>query len=348
MADNFLDTMRTQSKMRRGKKCPFMKKSQLKETRNIFGLKKSNQPSRSKKEFNKYMNLICDDAFYMNELPNQENDDGDYMFNRYFRYAAKKSTRDNKLQLKSFFTEAQSHMFSVHLNNIKYEFLKTNENVSKEDAFKLENNQKNGTLLQKFIEAGTIDDVKIIWNCLKPSLVEYATSEPGYWVIRKLLKKCADTERTQILECILDNWSTITDKPFGNYLIQYILDVRRFIDKSIIIDKIFEECSNFVISTKLKWDLLNKCVSNAAESQLQVLIGAILMPISEKTLVLHRLCRDKYGNYFVSHLLNVLKGEQLKLLIAKILGRKKSLKNDIYGRYVITKIKGLKNDVLIN
>ena len=204
------------------------------------------------------------------------------------------------------------------------------------------NNRQNSILIQKLIETGSFEDLTIILNCLKPKLVECALDEHGYWVIRKLFEKLDETKRFSIIEIILENFLNLIDHIYGHHLIQFILENGNPKERSLIIQKIFGLLPIVIAqNNKLRSDILKKCTSKAIlnNDDMKIIIDATVKPVSERNLMIHRMAKEKYGNYVVSHMIDVLDGEKKDYLISKILIRKKILKKDEFGRYVIKKIK---------
>jgi hypothetical protein len=68
-------------------------------------------------------------------------------------------------------------------------------------------------------------DNQIIYNAVCNNCVEVATHRHGCCVLQRCIDHAVDNQRTQLVAEIVRHALTLVQDPFGNYVVQYVLDL---------------------------------------------------------------------------------------------------------------------------
>ena len=119
---------------------------------------------------------------------------------------------------------------------------------------------------------------------------------------------------------------------FGNYVVQYVLDL----DFQIVrVDLIKEFCGHIAsLSTqKFSSNVIEKCLEVATPAVQNLIIEEIMQAAT-----LSLLLQDPYGNYVIQTALNIARPDQYRKLVEEIKPRLPALRNTPYGKRIQNKI----------
>ena len=129
------------------------------------------------------------------------------------------------------------------------------------------------------------------------------------------------------------------------YTLESVLCRGTIDQRTLMLDLISNKLSLLTTSpfNQNKNNILKKYVFYGDRNHIELLLEFLSTPFNDKYLVMHRMAKDKYANYVIQYLLEAIDDKsQTEYLIANLLLKKKRLKNNEFGRYVITKIKSMK------
>ncbi|KAJ8529047.1 hypothetical protein K7X08_035882 [Anisodus acutangulus] len=159
-----------------------------------------------------------------------------------------------------------------------------------------------------------------ITNC-----VELATDRHGCCVLQKCLSQSDGGQRHRLIYEITSNALVLSQDPFGNYVVQYIFDIRLPWATSNIFDQLQGKFSDLSMQ-KYSSNVVEKCLKHADEERSSYIIEELLSDPR-----LDQIMQDPYGNYVI----------QAALIISKVvlMGRRSShaivLKNKLQMDRVI-------------
>ena len=203
---------------------------------------------------------------------------------------------------------------------------------------------KNGNhVIQKLIERLKEEEFNKIFDVINENLIKFAKEQYGCYIIQSLLKKCNKQLRDKILKKIFENSNELINNDYGNYIFSFILENNMITNNEFYIlenikKNIFEWGRN-----KYAVHVIEKVLDSGSQEQKRSIIEEIISLDDKNKNTLLILAKDKYGNFLVQKLLETCDGKNRKIIIDKIISNKKIFENDPYAKYVLKKIKELKN-----
>ncbi|KAG6895519.1 hypothetical protein C0992_000863 [Termitomyces sp. T32_za158] len=159
-----------------------------------------------------------------------------------------------------------------------------------------------------------------------------ATHRHGCCVLQRCIDHASDHQRVQLVTEITYHALTLVQDPYGNYVVQYILDLNdnRFSD-AVIRQFIGNVCALSV--QKFSSNVIEKCIRVAEHNTRKVLIDELLNRTR-----LEKLLRDSYGNYCVQTALDYAEPGQRALLVDGIRPILPLIRNTPYGKRIQNKL----------
>ncbi|WWC66536.1 uncharacterized protein I206_100439 [Kwoniella pini CBS 10737] len=187
-------------------------------------------------------------------------------------------------------------------------------------------------VIQKCLNKLIPEDNQFIYNAIAANLIEVATHRHGCCVLQRSIDHASPAQRMQLVTEIIFNSLYLVQDPFGNYVIQYILDLNdaRF-SEPLIRTFIGNVCSLSV--QKFSSNVVEKCVRVADPEVRKGLVGECLNRSR-----LEKLLRDSYGNYVIQTVLDYCDIGQRMLLVELIRPILPSIRNTPYGKRIQSKL----------
>ncbi|WVO17817.1 hypothetical protein L204_105515 [Cryptococcus depauperatus] len=187
-------------------------------------------------------------------------------------------------------------------------------------------------VIQKCLNKLIPEDNQFIYNAIAANLIEVATHRHGCCVLQRSIDHASPAQRLQLVTEIIFNSLYLVQDPFGNYVIQYILDLNdaRF-SEPLIRTFIGNVCSLSV--QKFSSNVVEKCIRVADPEIRKVLVGEVLNRSR-----LEKLLRDSYGNYVIQTILDYCEIGQRMVLVECIRPILPSIRNTPYGKRIQSKL----------
>jgi len=210
------------------------------------------------------------------------------------------------------------------------------------DFINLANNKNSSIILLKILESDDELSKMAIFNEICLNFAECVKNQYGCFVIRKIFEINTPFERKSLLNIVSLNLKDLIDDKYGYYLINTIFEHGLDQEKRLIADSICDKMSLFLTPpfNRNRCNLLKAYVLHGDGNHVKFLLNFLEISFNHQYLIMHQMARDKYGNYVLQYMLDVIEDKsQKEFLISNILKKKKKLKNNKFARYVITKIK---------
>ncbi|KAL1407712.1 hypothetical protein Q8F55_007145 [Vanrija albida] len=187
-------------------------------------------------------------------------------------------------------------------------------------------------VIQKCLNKLIPEDNQFIYNAIAQNLIEVATHRHGCCVLQRSIDHASPAQRLQLVTEIIFNSLYLVQDPFGNYVIQYILDLNdaRF-SEPLIRTFIGNVCSLSV--QKFSSNVVEKCIRVADPEIRKVLVSEVLNRSR-----LEKLLRDSYGNYVIQTILDYCEIGQRMVLVECIRPILPSIRNTPYGKRIQSKL----------
>ncbi|KAF8604976.1 ARM repeat-containing protein, partial [Ceratobasidium sp. AG-I] len=187
-------------------------------------------------------------------------------------------------------------------------------------------------VVQKCLNRLIPEDNQFIYNAVAAHCVEVATHRHGCCVLQRCIDHASDSQRIQLVTEITFNALTLVQDPYGNYVVQYILDLNdnRFSD-AVIRQFVGNVCALSV--QKFSSNVIEKCIRVAEHNTRKMLIEELLNRSR-----LEKLLRDSFGNYCVQTALDYAEPTQRMLLVEGIRPILPLIRNTPYGKRIQSKL----------
>ncbi|KAF8167867.1 pumilio-family RNA binding protein [Crassisporium funariophilum] len=187
-------------------------------------------------------------------------------------------------------------------------------------------------VIQKCLNKLAPEDNQFIYNAVAANCVEVATHRHGCCVLQRCIDHASELQRVQLVTEITYNALTLVQDPYGNYVVQYILDLNenRFSD-GVIRQFAGNVCALSV--QKFSSNVIEKCIRVAEHNTRKMLIEELLNRSR-----LEKLLRDSYGNYCVQTALDYADPAQRALLVEGIRPVLPLIRNTPYGKRIQNKL----------
>ncbi|GHJ83619.1 hypothetical protein NliqN6_0021 [Naganishia liquefaciens] len=187
-------------------------------------------------------------------------------------------------------------------------------------------------VIQKCLNRLIPEDNQFIYNAVAAHCVEVATHRHGCCVLQRCIDHAADSQRVQLVTEITYHALTLVQDPFGNYVVQYVLDLNdvRF-SEPLIRQFVGNVC---VLSVqKFSSNVIEKCIRVADPELRKILVGELLNRSR-----LEKLLRDSFANYVVQTALDYAEPSQRMLLVECIRPILPMIRNTPYGKRIQSKL----------
>ncbi|KAH7104735.1 ARM repeat-containing protein [Auriculariales sp. MPI-PUGE-AT-0066] len=187
-------------------------------------------------------------------------------------------------------------------------------------------------VIQKCLNKLAPEDNQFIYNAVAQNCVEVATHRHGCCVLQRCIDHASDSQRVQLVQEITYNALTLVQDPYGNYVVQYILDLNdnRFSD-GVIRQFGGNVCALSV--QKFSSNVIEKCIRVAEPHTRKSLIDELLNRNR-----MEKLLRDSFGNYCVQTALDYADPNQRAALVDGIRPILPMIRNTPYGKRIQSKL----------
>lgn len=191
-------------------------------------------------------------------------------------------------------------------------------------------------VVQKCLQKLKAEENQFIFNALAKYCVEVATHRHGCCVLQRCLDYGTNEQKNQLSLKVAENTTSLSFDPFGNYVVQYVLDCCN----DYCIEIILSHLKTNMISLSL-----HKSGSNVIEKSLRTerLTSSLISVLLQNTDRFAEMLNDAYGNYVLQTSLDVSKSRDFEILSDAISPLLPRVKNTPHGRKIMFKILNLNN-----
>jgi pumilio RNA-binding family len=173
-----------------------------------------------------------------------------------------------------------------------------------------------------------------VYDAAERHCVEIATHRHGCCVLQRCVDHADATQRRALVEAIAGSSLALAQDPFGNYVVQYVLDLDLPWCNAQVMARLagtYAELS----TQKFSSNVVEKCLKRSADRfELETHRDAVVREIMNSPL-LDRLLMDPYGNYVVQSSLSVTHGALRNELVERIKPHLPLIKNSPFGKRIL-------------
>ena len=254
----------------------------------------------------------------------------------------------NKTLITSFFAKIQNELFKISVNSYgtrvfqkalekldesNYENFETEElntiihNLIEKHLFPLCFDKNGNHVFQKIIRLFPKTKNDFIYNQLNQSAIEICKLKQGATILQTALKYANESQKSSLLHTILDDISTLINDEYGNYIIQFILDLKEKEYNEIIFTYITKNTLS-LSKKKFSSNVIDKSIIQDDELSIKLIKHMI------DSKVIPEMIKDQYGNYVIQKALTVTSGSIFMSIIKQIQPVVQTLKQSNIGRKI--------------
>ncbi|KAJ2501322.1 hypothetical protein GGH96_002021 [Coemansia sp. RSA 1972] len=187
-------------------------------------------------------------------------------------------------------------------------------------------------VIQKCLSRLNGKNNQFIYDSVAASCTDVATHRHGCCVFQRCIDYATGTQKMQLVEVIISKALALVQDPFGNYVVQYILDLNVPDYSEPLITKFFGHICGLSVQ-KFSSNVMEKCIRLASPYTRKHLVAPLMQ--RDK---LEMLMRDSYGNYVVQTALDFADQHQRLEIIEAILPLLPLIRNTPYGKRIYSKL----------
>jgi len=187
-------------------------------------------------------------------------------------------------------------------------------------------------VIQKCLNRLSAADNQFIYDAVAAKCVDVSTHRHGCCVLQRCIDHASDEQRLQLVQQITMYSLTLVQDPFGNYVVQYVLDL----NDSAYTESVTHQFLGHVceLSTqKFSSNVMEKCIRVTEPSLRKQLVSELI-----ESAGLEALLRDSFANYVVQTCLDYAEPTQRAQLVECIRPILPSIRNTPYGKRIQTKL----------
>lgn len=189
-------------------------------------------------------------------------------------------------------------------------------------------------VIQKCLNKLNSQDAQFIFDAVGKHCIDVGTHRHGCCVLQRCIDHADGEQKAWLIRQISNNAYVLVQDPFGNYVVQYILDLNEPIFTEPLVT-MFKGRVCQLSKQKFSSNVIEKCLRCAQESTKDILIEELLQPNE-----LDRILRDSFANYVIQTALDYANPSMKIRLIEAILPHLPTIRSTPYGRRIQAKIQG--------
>lgn len=192
-------------------------------------------------------------------------------------------------------------------------------------------------VIQKCLNRLSSGDARFIFDAVGEHCVVVGTHRHGCCVLQRCIDHASGVQKTNLIAQISRNAFPLVQDPFGNYVVQYILDLGEAAYTEPLIQSFLGHVPA-LSKQKFSSNVIEKCLRTADSPMKQLLIEEMLQSNE-----LERMLRDSYANYVIQTAMDFADLDIKRRLVDNIRPLLPAIRSTPYGRRIQGKIQALDN-----
>ena len=218
------------------------------------------------------------------------------------------------------------------------EFLDTPEQVQMvisgldREVVRLVQDLNGNHVIQKCLNRLSHEEAQFIYVAAAADCVRIGTHRHGCCVLQRCIDHANDQQRSALIAKITQDAFDLVQDPFGNYVVQYILDLN---EPNFTTPLCLSFCGNIASLSKQKFssNVIEKCLRSAQPEVKRQMIEEMLRPIE-----MDKLLKDSFANYVVQTALDFADPDTKMRMVDVIRPILPHIKQTPHGRRIANKI----------
>jgi len=187
-------------------------------------------------------------------------------------------------------------------------------------------------VIQKCLNKLSPGDAQFIFDAVGTSCVEVGTHRHGCCVLQRCIDHASGDQKLWLIQRITENAVTLVQDPFGNYVVQYIIDLNEPLFTEPLVRQ-FRTKIGALSRHKFSSNVVEKCIRCATDVSKDLIVEELLVPGE-----MERLLRDSFANYVIQTALEYSTPDMKQHLVNTIRPILPQIRSTPYGRRIQAKI----------
>ncbi|CEJ94096.1 Putative Pumilio domain-containing protein [[Torrubiella] hemipterigena] len=192
-------------------------------------------------------------------------------------------------------------------------------------------------VIQKCLNKLSSVDAQFIFDAVGNHSVEVGTHKHGCCVLQRCIDHASGDQKRWLVQKITQEARRLVQDPFGNYVIQYIIDLNEPTFTEPLVS-MFQGCIGHLSRQKFSSNVIEKCLRCAQAPSKDLIVEEMLSPTE-----IENLLRDNYANYVIQTALEFATPHQKYRLVEAIRPILPQIRTTPYGRRIQAKVSAYDN-----
>ncbi|KAJ2891763.1 hypothetical protein MKZ38_010730 [Zalerion maritima] len=187
-------------------------------------------------------------------------------------------------------------------------------------------------VIQKCLNKLSSEDAEFIFQAVGDNCIEVGTHRHGCCVLQRCIDHAAGAQKARLIHNITKHALILVQDPFGNYVIQYIIDLNEasFTEPLVVM---FGGQVVGLSRHKFSSNVIEKCLRCSTDTSKDMIVNEILQGTK-----IDQMLRDSFANYVVQTALEYATPSRKIALVDAIRPLLPAVRNTPYGRRISAKI----------
>jgi hypothetical protein len=192
-------------------------------------------------------------------------------------------------------------------------------------------------VIQKCLNKLSAADAQFIFDAVGNNCIDVGTHRHGCCVLQRCIDHASGDQKLWLIKRITDNAPILVQDPFGNYVVQYIIDLNEPTFTEPLVG-MFRTRITQLSRHKFSSNVIEKCLRCAQDPSKDMIVEELLTPGE-----IERLLRDSFANYVIQTALEYATPHMKFRLVDCIRPILPSIRSTPYGRRIQAKIQSFEN-----
>eukprot|EP00918_Siedleckia_nematoides_P088805 GHVU01195314.1.p1 GENE.GHVU01195314.1~~GHVU01195314.1.p1 ORF type:complete len:585 (+),score=126.53 GHVU01195314.1:175-1755(+) len=198
--------------------------------------------------------------------------------------------------------------------------------------------QNGNHVVQKCIESLPSENVEFIVDAFKGQVKRMSIHCYGCRVMQRLLEHCPHSQIGPLLDEVMKHVTELSHDQYGNYVVQHVIQHGRPDDKEAITETVSQHLLPLSVH-KFASNVVEKSLIQSDGEARRRIVAAAIGDTSDNGLQSNppivTMTRDRYGNYVVQKMMEIVDGPQRKMLVDRLQKQQQSLRKVPYGKHIL-------------
>ncbi|KAK3320876.1 armadillo-type protein [Cercophora scortea] len=187
-------------------------------------------------------------------------------------------------------------------------------------------------VIQKCLNKLSAQDATFIFEAVGTHAVDVGTHRHGCCVLQRCIDHADGPQKVWLIKCITDHAVALVQDPFGNYVVQYIIDLNEMSFTEPLVQQFRGRIAQ-LSRHKFSSNVVEKCLRCAGDVSKDMIVSELLIPGE-----MDRLLRDSFANYVIQTALEYATPLMKHNLVECIRPILPTIRATPYGRRIQAKI----------